>query len=835
VQALLKLILALLLAAALVIAGAYFTLRQSLPQEEGEILLAGLGKPVEVLRDRYGVPHITAASLGDAITALGFVHAQDRLWQMEVNRRTAAGRLAESFGEGALEADRFLRTLGIRRAAEANLQRLDAQTRALLESYAAGVNAFLATKPVLPVEYWLTGTRPEPWTPVDSLGWIKMMAWDLGGNWRNELLRMRLSKTLSNTRIHEFLPPYPGEAAPEIADLRKLYGGMEKEGARLAGSVDGASGLALKNGLRFFGDMNLVAKKPEIMEGQTQAPPWFDADAQTEGLGSNNWAVSGARSATGKPLLANDPHLGLSAPALWYFAHLSAPGFEAIGATLPGVPAIVLGRNSHFAWGFTNTGPDVQDLYIERLDGAGNYLTPEGPKPFVLRDEVIKVKGGEDVRLQVRVSRHGPVISDVSRAAQEAAPRGHVIAFQWTALREDDLTMQSAAKLARAKDWPGFVTALRDFHSPQQNVVYADSQGNIGFVAAGRVPVRKPENDLKGLAPAPGWLAKYDWAGFIPFEELPRTHNPAEGTLMTANHRITPPGYAHYLTSEWQPPYRANRINELLGAVRAHSIGSFARIQGDVVSLPIRELLPRLARVVPRSEPARRALSRLAAWDGAMVADRPEPLILSAWWRELARAVYADELGAAFPGNWLTRAQFLTNVLADKDRQGRWCDDVRTKAAESCEDLLAAALEAALADLRRRFGDDMDAWRWGAAHYARHEHRPFGRVKWLAPIFDIVVPTPGDPYTVNVGRGRLEDAARPYANTHAASLRAIYDLANLDNSLYIHSGGQSGNVLSAHYKAFTQAWANGEYIPMVTDRRKIEAGGTRKLTLAPQQ
>jgi len=833
----LKLVFALLGLAGLALGGGYLVLRQSLPQEEGEIRLAGLGKPVDVLRDRYGVPHITAASLGDAVYALGFVHAQDRLWQMEVNRRTAAGRLAEVFGEGALEADRFLRTLGVRRAAEANLQRLDAPTRELLERYADGVNAFLATKPVLPVEYWLTGAAAEPWTPVDSLGWVKMMAWDLGGNWRNELLRMRLAKTMPNARIHEFLPPYPGEAPPEIADLRKLYGGMAKEGSRLAQleGEGGASDLAFENDLRFFGDMNLVAKKTETMENQTQAPPWFDADAQTEGLGSNNWVVSGARSATGKPLLANDPHLGLSAPAVWYFAHLNAPGFDAIGATLPGVPAIVLGRNAHFAWGFTNTGPDVQDLYLERLDGAGNYLTPEGPKAFVLRDEVIKVKGGADVRLQVRASRHGPVISDVSRPAQDAAPRGHVIAFQWTALREDDMTMQAAAKLARARDWPGFVTALRDYHSPQQNVVFADTEGNIGFVAAGRVPVRKPENDLKGLAPAPGWLAQYDWAGFIPFAELPLAYNPADGVLMSANHKITPPGYAHYLTSEWQPPYRARRIAELLGALRRHSIGSFARIQGDVVSLPAKDLLPRLGKVVPKSEAGRRALSRLAAWDGAMLADRPEPLILAAWWREFARAVYADELGEAFRANWLTRAQFLTNVLGDKDRQGRWCDDVRTKGAEGCDTLLAATLEAALADLGGRYGEDMDAWRWGTAHQARHEHRPFGRVRWLAPLFDISVPTPGDAYTVNVGRSRLEDGARPYANTHAASLRAIYDLSNPDNSLYIHSGGQSGNVLSAHYRAFTQAWANGEYIPMVTDRGKIAAGGTRKLTLAPRQ
>ena len=827
-RTLLRLILATVVLAALVLAGAYFYLQRSLPKEDGEIRLGGLEKPVEVLRDAYGIPHIRAASLDDAIYALGFVHAQDRLWQMEVNRRTAAGRLAELFGEGALETDRFLRTLGVRRSAEANFKRLDKETQALLETYAAGVNAFIKTSPVMPIEFWLTGAKFEPWTPADSLGWIKMMAWDLGGNWRNELLRMRLSKTLPLARIHELLPPYPGEAPLEIPDLRRLYQTLEREAPRLA-KEDERQPRKLGSGPNSLPAEEL-GSGPNFSTAEKLGP---DPDFPAEGLGSNNWVVSGARSATGKPLLANDPHLGLTAPAVWYFAHIITPGFEAIGATLPGVPAIVLGRNSHFAWGFTNTGPDVQDLYLERLNGAGNYMTPDGPTPFTIHDEVIKVKGGEEVRMQVRVTRHGPVISDASRVAQEAAPRGHVVAMQWTALREDDLTMQAATKIAHAKDWPGFVAALRDYHSPQQNVVYADTQGNIGFVAAGRVPIRKPDNDLKGLAPAPGWLAKYDWAGFIPYEELPRAHNPADGTLVTANHRIAPRNYPHYITSEWQPPYRANRISELLGALPRHSIGSFARIQGDMVSLPVKELLPRLAKVTPKSDAGRRALMLLSQWDGAMVDDRPEPLIVSAWWREFSRAIYADEMGDAFRGNWLTRARFLTNVLNDKDKQARWCDNTRTKSVETCDDLLAATLDAALADLSKRYGEDMAAWRWGAAHYARHEHRPFGRVAWLAPVFDITVPTGGDAYTVNVGRNRLDDPARPYANTHAASLRAIYDLSDLENSLYIHSAGQSGNILSPHYKSLTKAWAKLEYIPMVMDRKRIEAGGVRKLRLVP--
>ncbi len=807
-QLLLRVAFAALVLIVLAAAGGYFHLRQSLPEEVGEVRLAGLAKPVEVLRDGYGIPHISAQSFADALYALGYVHAQDRLWQMEVNRRTAAGRLAEAFGESALETDRFLRTIGIRRTAQANVGKLDAETRSLLESYAAGVNAFLASKPVLPIEFWMTGVSPEPWTPADSLSWVKMMAWDLGGNWRSELLRLRLSKTLSNARLHELLPPYPGETHPELPELRRLYGSLERDTVRLANGAIGDS--------HYFSHLQM--RKIVTV---------------TNYAGSNSWVVSGARSATGKPLLANDPHLALTAPSVWYFAQLSAPGIEMIGATLPGVPAIVLGHNTHIAWGATNTNPDVQDLYLERLDGAGDYLTPEGPRPFKVIDEVIKVKGAADVRLQVRLTRHGPVISDVSRAVLAAAPRGHVIAFQWTVLREDDLTLQSALKIAHARDWPGFLAALRDYHSPQQNFVYADTAGNIGFVAPGRVPVRKPANDLVGLAPALGWLAKYDWAGFIPFAALPRAYNPPGGQVVTANQRITPPGYRRHISSDWQPPYRAHRIAELLRALPTHSIGSFARIQGDVVSLPVRELLPRLLAVQPASDEGRRALRLLAGWDASMAAERAEPLILWAWWREFSRAIYGDELGEALRGNWLARAPFLTAVLTDRDGQGRWCDDVRTREAESCDSVLVAALDAALADLRERYGGDMTAWRWGAAHAAHHAHRPFGRVSWLASWFDIAVPSPGDAYTVNVGRNRMEDEARPFANVHAASLRAIYDLSDLDNSLYIHSGGQSGNIFSSHYKSFSEAWSRVEYIPMVADRKKIEAGGVKRLLLAP--
>ena len=771
--------------------GAYSYLRLSLPRVAGEIELASLEQPVEVLRDAHGIPHIFARSESDAQFALGFVHAQDRLWQLEMNRRIGAGRLAEILGAAALDTDRFLRTLGIRRVAAANVRHLDAESRKLLGAYAAGVNAFLATKPVLPPEFWILRVTPEPWSEVDSAAWAKMMAWDLGGNWRNELLRLQLAPRLPTSAIEEFLPPYPGDARPALPDLRQFYGVLEKEPVQVsaAESIVGAS---------------------------------------------NSWVVSGARSASGKPLLANDPHLALTAPNVWYFAHLNAPGLSAIGATLPGVPGIFIGRNERIAWAATNTGPDVQDLYLERLDAAGGYLGPDGPRAFVALRETIKVKGADDEALTIRISRHGPVISDVMRTALEATPRGHALALAWTALAEDDSSLAALFKLARARDWSQFLDAARELQAPQQNLTYADVDGNIGFIAPGRIPVRKRENRLQGLAPAPGWDARYDWAGFIPFNELPRAFNPVDNRIITANHKIVPPGYPHPITYEWEAPFRAQRIAQLLDALPKHDRASFARMQSDVVSLAARELLPRMVAIQGRSTEAGDVLKWLAAWDGAMAAERAEPLIFAAWWRELARALYADELGAAFRGAWRERAIFLENVLADRHGEARWCDDVRTPRVESCDEILGTSLERALADLRRRYGDDPGGWKWGAAHEARLRHRPFSRSGWLRRYFDIGVPSGGDSYTLNRGEMDFGDDGEPYANRHASSLRAIYDLADPQASVFIHPGGQSGNPLSPHYRSFAALWARGEYVPMITDRAKLEAAGAQRLLLKPR-
>jgi len=791
-------------------AAGYWILTSSLPLVAGQLRVAGLGAPVDIVRDHEGVPHLYAHSAADAYFALGFVHAQDRLWQMEMNRRIAAGRLAEVLGSEALDADLFLRTLGVHRSAEQQFAHLDASTQAVLIHYAQGVNAFLAgRRGALPVEFLLTGTpAPAPWTPADSLGWLIMMSWDLSGNWHDELLRMRLATRLSKQQIDEFLPPYPGnhgvaDKPLPTADYTVLYRKL-KQASALASAL------------------------------QSSAPPGW-----RPGLGSNNWVVAGGRSESGKPLLANDPHLDLSAPSLWYFAHLCAPGLETIGATLPGLPFIVLGRTQSVAWGFTNTGPDTQDLYLEELHGE-LARTPDGWQPLIERTEVIHVKGAADRSITVRESRHGPLVSDVLKEAGKAVAgvdaARYAIAFQWTALRADDTTLQAGLKLGRAHDWASFLDAARDFASPQQNIVYADTAGNIGEVSPGRVPLRSADNDLMGQVPAPGWDARYDWVGFVPFEELPLQFNPASGRIVTANQKIVPDDYRPFLTSEWAPPYRADRITALLDARPRHSLQSFAAIQADQRSLAAVEMLPLLLSTTPASAGARQALAALSRWDGTMAADRAEPAIYEAWMRELARLVYADELGPElFAEDFSQRNVFLLNVLRDKDGQSRWCDDVSTPAVETCDQIKARALDLALADLERRLGADRAHWRWGDLHVARSAHRPFTAVPLLARWFDLRQPVGGDRYTVDVSENDIS-AKRPYEAVTGPSLRALYDLSNLENSVFIQSTGQSGNRFSPLYDNFAARWGRVEYIPMRTDRAAIEpdALGTLRLVTAPR-
>ena len=779
-------------------------IRGTLPQEDGTITVVGPTAPVEIVRDRHGVPHIYAASEADAYFALGYVHAQDRLWQMEVDRRLGAGRLAELLGKAAGNLDVLMRTYGLYDHAERGLANLDRETRSLLGSYAAGVNSFLDARrgswlPMylrLPVEFAIFLLSPEPWRPADSLVRLKVRAWRHGGNWGGEVLRARLVRQLSMDQVAQFLPPYPGDEPVSLPELRELYSSVPLE--RLGTAVP----------------------------------------APAPGRGSNNWVVNGRHSVTGKPLLANDLHHRLRAPADWYLVHLQTPGLSVIGATLPGVPAVMVGRNERIAWGVANTGPDVQDLYIERLD-PGNperYLAPGGSRPFETRETTIKVRFADDRVIRVRRTRHGPVISDAADKGGEIleawdVPGGTaVVAMAWTALSDGDLTMQAALRVARARDWPDFVAALRSHHVPQQTFVYADVDGNTGMYAAGRVPIRRPENDLLGLVPAPGWKAAYDWNGFIAFDELPHSFNPPSGMIVAANQKIVAERYPHHITRDWTMPYRARRIGELLAARPEHSVASFARLQADVRSPLAADFLPLLLAPEPAGAAAAAAREKLRSWDGAMDRDRAEPLIFAAWYRELTRLVYADELGPLFEDVWGPKPLMMRNALS---REQGWCDDVATEIRESCAERIATALTIALSRLEESYGQDMESWRWGQAHFAHGSHRPFSLVPVLGPLFDIKLPAGGGSYTVNTAVYGFSDEDVPFVQVHGPTLRAIYDLDDLDRSLFMVSTGQSGNVFSRHYRDLAEPWRDVAYIPMTTNRGAIAAAAVGTLRLVP--
>lgn len=778
----------------------YWALRTSLPMTDGEIVLAGLDSEIEILRDTNGVPHIYAASEAATYFGLGFVHAQDRLWQLEASRRLGAGRLSEILGPRSLDIDRFFRTLGIYRMAARGFAVLDRDTKAAYEAYAEGVNAYLETRSgLLPPEFLILGApEPEPWTPADSLVMLKLMAWDLSGNWRDELLRVRLASRLSVEQIADLWPPYPSDAPVALPQLPFSGSGQ-------------------------FGNLENLGDLDELWR---RTPP-----GPTPDVGSNNWVISGDRSESGLPLLANDPHLGLGTPGPFYLAHLSAPGFDVVGATLPGAPGVVLGRNQSIAWGFTNTYPDTQDLFIEIIDpdDPTRYLAPGGSRRFETRREIIAVKGEPDVEFEFRISRHGPVLSDLQILGNQSDAPSEVMTLAWTALRDDDLTPQAALALSRAENWKEFVAALQDFQGPQQNIVYADRDGNIGFYAPARVPLRRKGD---GWLPAPGSSGAYDWNGFIPYYALPLTFNPPTGYIATANNKITPDSYPFFITRDWAAPYRATRITELLEG-RKHDRESFRAIQADQVSLMAREMLPYLLAAEPRNDASRAAQSLLLDWDGEMAGDRAEPLIFSAWYRELTSLIYGDELGALFAAAWSQRPLFIRAVLEGRTA-GDWCDDITTDERENCADRTALALDRSIAGLSLIYGDRFSRWRWEDAHIAEFGHQIFQDQAPFSWWFDNRIGNGGDRYTINAAGFRFSEAVRPFAQNHGPAMRAIYDMDALDESLFIISTGQSGNPLSPHYSDLMERWRDHRPFTIPTERTAVEAARRDRLILVPR-
>lgn len=762
---------------------------RTLPATDGVLRLSGARGEIRIERDAHGIPTVIAQHPLDAYFGLGVVHAQDRAWQLETHRRIGSGTTAELFGAPAADTDRFLRALGVRQAAQAQLERAPQATREVLQAYADGIHAVIAQSGQgRAAEFLILGAEPGRWQPVDSYAWALMMAWDLGGNLGQELLRLRLAARMPKARIDELLPPYPGEPVPATADYVALYRSLGLDGQRVA----------------------------------ALARPFDTAPAfGIEGVGSNNWVLAGRRTATGAPLLANDPHLKLTSPALWYLARLKAPGLDVAGATMPGLPFVVLGQNDRIAWGFTNTGPDVQDLYLEQLDPTDpqRVRTPGGWAPLESRTETLRVKGRPDETLVLRRSRHGPLLSDAGFGADVlgSQPR-YALALRWTALDPDADPVSAGLALQRATSVDDFIASTRGFVAPMQNMVVADREGRIGFVAPGRIPVRGPGHDLRGRAPAPGWEARYDWVGFVPDEALPRQRDPASGWIASANQRIVEPDYPHHLGDDWGLPYRQQRIGQLLEAKPRHDRDGLLAMQLDTHSLAAARLLPWLQRAPSSHRLAAAARAQLQGFDGTMDAQRAGPLIFWAWQRQLARALFLDDAGTALWDRALAGRHFqdaLEGVLARDD--ATWCDDRGTPAPETCAQQTGLALDRALDELAARFGDDPAQWRWGQAHRVRAEHRPFSHVPVLVKLFELSVPMGGDTHALVATRVVLRPDARTgdlYHSDHAASLRAVYDLADRRQSRAMHSSGQSGHVLSPHYRDFVGPWSRGEALPL---------------------
>ena len=814
---------------ALLLAGAAIYVARSFPTLDGELKTPGLQQPVAIERDRADVTHIKAQTAHDAWFAIGYVHAQERGWQLEFNRRVMHGELSEVLGEATLETDKLMRTLGVMRAAQKQFDGLSPDTQAALQAYADGINAFYAnTAQALQPEFHLLGVKPggaagSAWTPVDSVAWVIMMALDLGGNWGNEFARLSAAQVLSTGQLWQLLPPYPGEAPASKVDFARLY--AELGVYRKAGQADKTATPAPKTGAAAAG-----ASATWDARVTAQFKPWADDFARdignVEGRGSNNWVLAGSHTASGKPLLANDPHLGLSAPAIWYFAHLQAPAernadgtpgapLDAIGATMPGVPFVVLGRTAKVAWGFTNTGPDVQDLYLERIAPADpkRYQTPQGWAEFETRSEVIKVKQAADVTITVRSTRHGPVISDAQKSHAKLLDLDHyVLALRWSALDADNRTVQAGIRANRAQSIDDLIAGNAEWHSPMQNAVMADVSGKVAYKAIGRVPLRNPDNDIRGVAPAPGWDARYDWTGWLPYAQTPQQDNAtieASGWLATANQRIHAADYPHFITADWDAPYRHDRIDTLLAARPKHDLASMQQVQGDQLSLSTLKLLPYL-RNSPSTHPlGTQAQAVLRDFDGVMRADGAAPLIFSVWSDEFVRGVIGGKLGTERLLSLYGKRTLRLGIegILERDDKG-WCGEAGCRAASG------QALDRALARLQASYGADPSKWQWGVAHPALSAHRPLGEVAALARFFDVRVPTGGDSYSVNVGQFHANRPTEPFASRHAPSMRALYDLSDLEQSRFVYQTGQSGLVFSSRYGDMSAQWASVAYRPL---------------------
>lgn len=799
-----RVLLGLLVLAVVLAVLVVWWVRRPWPQLEGTVEASGVDAPVEILRDAWGVPHIYAASADDLFFAQGWVHAQDRLWQMEFTRRVGHGRLSEVLGPPLLGFDRATRTLGLLAAAEREWQAMvtaGGEPQRLLRSYVDGVNACLESqRGRLALEFSILGVDPEPWTPVDVLVTIKVLYWLLAENASFEISRFGFLDEVDADVIREILPPYregaPVIVPPELLDLA--------DGTGMSGQA--------------FQDLAPILGEPG------------------PGQGSNNWVISGDRTATGRPLLANDTHLELYLPSLWYANGLHGGGFDVVGYSLAGAPAVIVGHNDRIAWGVSDLVPDVEDVYLERFDDEDNPTRYEYQgewRDLEIEDQTIEIRDGEPVELRILRTHHGPILNDFGRGLDDAPPA----ALRWAGER-GATAMRSIFDLNRAGDWESFRQAISFWDGPHMNFGYADVDGNIGYQASGLIPIRNEGHT--GATPVPGWTGEHEWQGYIPYEELPWMLNPPEGLVITANQKVVDETYPYPLGYEYADPFRALRIAELLEDEREATLEGSAEIQGDTFHLPAEALVPHLLAVEPADDLEARALDEVRDWNLRLDPDETGALIYQVWYRQLVQTLVEDELGDERAVEYLEYYWVHAPVMVDLMAAGTSAlfDDVDTPdVTETREDVAAESLGRAVAWISERLGGDPSTWRWGRIHTLTFRHRPLGLagIPVISSLFNSdTQPSPaGDRFTVNAAWFTIFDPDNPLAADSGAAQRILIDVGEWDRTLGVNSTGQSEHLFHPHREDQIPLWRNLEYHPLPFSRPAVEEAVRHRLILEP--
>ncbi|WP_109808849.1 penicillin acylase family protein [Sphingosinithalassobacter portus] len=770
--------------------GGYLWLRSSLPDYSASQTVAGPRAGIEIIRDSHAVPHIFAQSREDAYFALGYVHAQDRLWQLEMARLAGQGRIAAAVGTSGLATDKLVAALDLDRVAAATHARNSPETRSAIHAYVLGINAGIDTrKGALPPEFILLGVKPGHWTDadVDRLGGLAALGM---GDWREEMLRARLATKLDCAHLHDLY------ARPDERPV--TYPALPAQSRETADSCGAIS---------WRGES--AAKLPSLPFGRSQPA-------------SNSWTVSGSRTASGKPMLANDPHGPLGAPADYYPVRMRWPGFEIVGASRPGSPAVASGRNGFIAWGITDMMADQSDIFVERIDPAdpGRYLTPDGSAPFRTRRVSIPVKGAEPQQVTLRYTRHGIVISDIdddaAQLVKDQIGPGYVLAVSGLDNSEGNPLVQAFLGMAEARDWQQFEVAARAF-GLQHNLAFAARDGTVGMISAGRIPLRKGD----GFLPVPGWETRFDWTGYLPADQLPAQRDPEAGFLANGNNRLVAGSGGPLDSAAFEPGWRAERIEAVLAPAQGIGIDRMTALQRDTVSLEVAALKPVLHEAQPQTERGKAALAMLLAWDGDMAPDRPEPLIWAAWQRAAGLALLRPRLGA-LADSWLKENRpRLDRLLWAKNG---WCAD--------CPALAAKALDDAVATLAETQGGDITRWRWGKLHRATFRHDILSYVPLIGGLVTIRVPAGGDAHTINAGQTDLW-GADPWSDIYGPRYRQVIDLAAPEKSLFMIAPGVSGNPLSHWFGSFAKPWSRGEYVMLTGDRETLRKTAVGDMTLTP--